>query len=470
MDEHINFFFSQITKTGDFHLYQDSLICFESGLAVMARQGKERFVFSTGHAPLTEELNGIIIDGIKRSPCDHANRLIINKHLNYTRPQAFGCEQPTFGFGDRLGITTPAHIISLKDHSVKPVLAQQSKREMSLTGRTLNDVLDDVVYGVLQTGYKGGFGADADHLKEADDVEEALDLGVSMITIDCSNVLGRKNSKHEMCESLIDEYLSYTTVLESLGIVDFRHFLQEIYSIYRDTLDFIEDIYKKQIKARPLPIDFEISLDETSVITSPIGHFFVANELRKRDVQITSLAPRFVGKFEKGIDYIGDVDNFRDDLQVHCNIAKYFGYKISLHSGSDKFSIFRIFSEETAGRFHVKTSGTSWLEALRAISVKNPPLFKDIFNISVKEFDKAKTSYDVGAKLEKIEPIEQKDPAHYVQYLDDRHARQCLHIGYGYVLANDDVKNRIYHTLLQNESYFCEMASMHLANHLEMLV
>ena len=469
MDERIIFFFSEITKTGDFNIYQDSLICFESGLAVMARHGKERFLFATGSAPLINELNGTTIGGIKKCPCDHANRQIINKHLNYTRPQAFGCEQPTFGFGDRLGVTTPAHITSIKNHSVKPILAQQSKREMSLTGRTLNDVLDDVVYGVLQTGYKGGFGADADHLKEAGDVEEALDLGVSMITLDCSNVLGNKNRKRVLNESLKDEYRSYKPVMESLGIKDRRHSLQEINNIYSDALDFIEYIYKNQIKGRPMPIDFEISLDETSEITSPLGHFFVANELRKRDVRITSIAPRFVGKFEKGVDYIGEVDDFRKDLRVHCNIAKYFGYKISLHSGSDKFSIFTAFSEEAEGRFHVKTSGTSWLEALRVISVKNPPLFNDIFNVSLEVFEKAKTYYDVGANLNEIEPIEKKDPANYVQYLNDRHARQCLHIGYGYVLADAEVNSRIYNTLLQNEEFFIETASKHLANHLEML-
>jgi hypothetical protein len=469
MDERINFFFSEIAKSEDVHIYRDSLICYDSGAVVMARIGMERFLFTTGNAPLIEALNGTYTEGVKKCPCDHANRLVINKHLDYTKPQAYGVEQSTFGFGDRLGVMTPAHIMSLRDYSVKPILAQQSKREMSLTNRTLDDVLDDVVYGVLQTGYKGGFGADADHLKEAEDVEKALDLGFSMITIDCSNVLCSKNSKRTISESLKDEYRSHKTMLESLGVGDSRLSLQEIYSIYSDALDFIEDIYNKQIKERPMQIDFEVSLDETAEVTSPLGHFFVANELRKREVQITSLAPRFVGKFEKGIDYIGDADDFRNDLRVHCNIAKHFGYKISLHSGSDKFSIFPAFSDEKRVCFHVKTSGTSWLEALRVIAVKNPHLFKDVFNISVQAFKNAKAYYDVGAELERIDPIEKKDPASYFKYLDDRHARQCLHIGYGYVLADADIKSRIYRTLIQNESYFYETASKHLVRHLEML-
>ena len=81
-----------------------------------------------------------------------------------------------------------------------------------------------------------------------------------------------------------------------------------------------------------------------------------------------SLAPRFVGTFEKGVDYIGDRTTFAQDIAVHAAIARSHGpYKLSLHSGSDKFSIYDICAEATHGLVHLKTAGTSYLEALRTI-------------------------------------------------------------------------------------------------------
>ena len=84
-------------------------------------------------------------------------------------------------------------------------------------------------------------------------------------------------------------------------------------------------------------------MDETDTPTTHAEHIFVASELRRLGVRWASLAPRFVGRFEKGVDYIGDLAAFDADMRVHAAIARAFGpYKISLHSGSDKFSIYEI--------------------------------------------------------------------------------------------------------------------------------
>ncbi len=91
------------------------------------------------------------------------------------------------------------------------------------------------------------------------------------------------------------------------------------------------------------------------------------------------LAPRFVGDFEKGIDYKGDLKAFESCLAEHVQIAKDYGpYKISVHSGSDKFSIYPIVGRVTGGQFHLKTAGTSYLEALRVVARFEPALMRDI--------------------------------------------------------------------------------------------
>ena len=93
-------------------------------------------------------------------------------------------------------------------------------------------------------------------------------------------------------------------------------------------------------------------------------------------MKLVSLAPRFIGEFEKGVDYKGDLKAFEKSLADHAAIAKKLGpYKLSLHSGSDKLSIYPAFARATAGLWHVKTAGTSYLEAVRAVARHNADLF-----------------------------------------------------------------------------------------------
>jgi hypothetical protein len=81
--------------------------------------------------------------------------------------------------------------------------------------------------------------------------------------------------------------------------------------------------------------------------------------LRQLGVRWVSLAPRYNGRFEKGVDYLGDVPPFEKDLAIHAAIAREFGpYKLSLHSGSDKFSIYPAAMRQTRGLVHLKTAGT----------------------------------------------------------------------------------------------------------------
>lgn len=86
-------------------------------------------------------------------------------------------------------------------------------------------------------------------------------------------------------------------------------------------------------------------------------------------------------RISKGIDFIGDIDLFNKELNIHSQIADYFKYKLSIHSGSDKFSIYNSISQITNQRFHLKTAGTNWLEALRLIAKVKPDLYEEILII-----------------------------------------------------------------------------------------
>src|SRR5699024_4847684 len=138
-----------------------------------------------------------------------------------------------------------------------------------------------------------------------------------------------------------------------------------------------------------------ISIDETETVTSPLAHFFVANELKAKDIEVVSLAPRFYGEFQKAIDYIGEIDRFEKEFEKHEKIANHFGYKLSIHSGSDKFSVYPIIAKYTQGVFHVKTAGTNWLEALRVLAVKTPEFYRRIHQFVLNNYDKAMAYYHI---------------------------------------------------------------------------
>ena len=109
-----------------------------------------------------------------------------------------------------------------------------------------------------------------------------------------------------------------------------------------------------------------------------------------------------MGRFEKGVDYIGDLAAFQADFAVHAAIARHFGpYKLSLHSGSDKFSVYGIAMQETRGLVHLKTAGTCYLEALRTLSALDPALFREIYAFARQRYPTDRASYHVSAELAK---------------------------------------------------------------------
>lgn len=245
--------------------------------------------------------------------------------------------------------------------------------------------------------------------------------------------------------------------------------------IYAQAVDFMEHIYNTFIRNAGRDIDFEISIDETLTPTAPESHFFVANELYARGLTIYSMAPRFIGEFQKGIDYIGNIDQFEQELAVHAAIADKFGYKLSIHSGSDKFSVFPLIGRYTQGRFHVKTAGTNWLEAVRTVAKVNPSLYRRMHQYALEHFQEATAYYHVTTDLSQIKPLEQVSDAELPEYMNENNARQLLHITYGILLQAKDAhgeslfKDEFYRTLSEQEDAFSASLQAHIGKHLELL-
>lgn len=462
-------------------IYENSYEIVGNTWLVMANiDGNDVLIAVGENDTIYKELTGNQYNKIKVCQLSHENRLIINKYLSYTVPVAFGRNVPTFGLGDRLGNANYAHLQALKDSGIKPVLAQQSMRELKLTGRSYDDVLDTASWAVFKSGWQEGFAADGDHLKYEKDIAKALECGYTMITLDCSDMLADAPDNHddlvktystissETRQRIEKEYFNNQNA-KSLGVEFNKINLMKIAVTYLSAVEYTIKIYNNYILKAGRAVDFELSLDETGYVTDPAAHYFVANELEKSNVFITSLAPRFVGEFEKGIDYIGNLDEFADDLHNHARIAKHFGYKLSIHSGSDKFSIYKFIKPETDGRFHVKTSGTSWLEAVRVIAEKEPVLYRDMHNCALVHFQEAKKNYQVSAELNRVKPLKTMKDQDLGEYLSKQDSRQLMHITYGFILEDKDLKTRIYKALNTHRDSYEEAVRYHIGKHICLL-
>jgi hypothetical protein len=180
----------------------------------------------------------------------------------------------------------------------------------------------------------------------------------------------------------------------------------------------------------------EVSVDETDAPTSHAEHVYIATELRRLGVRWVSLAPRYIGRFEKGADYIGDLAAFEADFAIHAAIARALGpYKLSLHSGSDKFSVYEICARQTRGLVHLKTAGTSYLEALRTIAAFDADLFRAIYRFARERYETDRASYHVSARLDRAPAPDDLSNGELVTLLDQFDAREILHVTFGSVLT-----------------------------------
>src|ERR1051325_4669478 len=149
--------------------------------------------------------------------------------------------------------------------------------------------------------------------------------------------------------------------------------------------------------------------------SSIVENLFFALELKRRnDPNVGSLAPRFIGEFEKGIDFKGDLKAFEKSLIQHVEVACAYGpYKISVHSGSDKFTVYPIIGRICGELVHVKTAGTSYLEALRAVCRKDKNLFAEIAAYCVGRFDTDRKSYHISTTNAQIANLAKVSASEY---------------------------------------------------------
>jgi len=417
-------------------------------------------------------------------PLTAVNAAALRERLPWLRPQPLGLKLSA-GCGDRLGSATPGHLRAVrKADNVAPILAQQSMRENARTGRSPQQVMDDAMWGVFQEGWREPWGADADHLMTTADVDLCVAAGYTFFTVDPGDHVDNEahsaplealeSKVHELPwsdladspEQLHGRYLGAEFGVEDQVLTFDQTALARAAAKYGRAIAHTARMYRHLASAMGgRCFELEVSVDETETPTSPLEHYFVANELRRLGVQWVSLAPRYVGRFEKGVDYIGDLEVFDLEMAKHAAIARVLGpYKLSIHSGSDKFSVYPIFARHARKLVHLKTAGTSYLEALRAIASVDPSLFREILGFARERYDDDRATYHVSAQLEKVPRPEDMADEDLAQVLDLFDGREGLHVTFGSVL--DRFGMGLLTALDENEEAYYSALEAHFDRHL----
>jgi len=369
----------------------------------------------------------------------------------------------SFGIGDRFahqGVAQLRAIVEAKalGADVVPVW-NKSNREHLIVHTHPDSVRVEADAAVKALGWKGPHHVDADHigLKTVDNFINASDF----FTLDVADFAGQAAPEAEI-QDFVSRYRRYATTLAIPGIErTLTVSLQEITDIAKKYLLAVREagaIYRhvEAAKGRDRFIT-EVSMDETDKPQTPVELLFILAAIADQKIPAQTIAPKFTGRFNKGVDYVGNVvqfeKEFNEDLAVIAFAIREFGLpadlKLSVHSGSDKFSIYgpiaRAVRKHGAG-VHVKTAGTTWLEEVAGLALAGGDALKMAQEIYEKAYGRMEdlckpyaAVIDIDrAKLPEPKTVrgwsgteyaaalrhDQKCPAY------NRHFRQLVHVGF----------------------------------------
>ena len=418
-------------------------------------------------------------------PLSTANAKALQAAFPALRPQKIGGHRTSIGTGDRTGLATPgqARAFAAQGVGVMPVLAQQSIREMDRLGRSAQSVMDDAIFGLVEAGWDSGFGADCDHIKTTEGIDRGLEAGFVMFTLDPGDMVADVTAGvteadaaalpwDQLEDSLEDLKRRYVGMTLDVGHSRIEVTEQDVITAavkYGRAVVEAMRLYRHATENARHEIEIEFAVDETAWLTTFFEHFYMASELKRLGASWFSFAPRYVDGFEKGLDFLGDAEELRTNLEAHHAISQQFGgYKISLHSGSDKFSIYPLCVEATQGLVHLKTSGTSYLCGVEIVAAHDPELFSTIWDISRASYVEARASYQVSAHEDRTPTsLEGVDLLELIRSND---ARQILHVGYGDSLNGKDaagasIHDRFLAVVAANQAQHTDVLAAHIGKH-----
>ncbi|HPD43444.1 MAG TPA: tagaturonate epimerase family protein [Dysgonamonadaceae bacterium] len=292
----------------------------------------------------------------------------------------------SLGVGDRFSHEGKAQLKAIMKANeagleIVPVW-NKSNREHTYVHSTPVDTRKEADEAVKALGYKGQYLVDADHIN-LNTVAPFVQVS-DFFTLDVAAYIGKESPKTEIeaflssCQKYIGR-LSIPGMAEPLDIT--RELIEEIAGKFLAATQQASEIYNYLRKEKGEGnFITEVSMDEVETPQTPIELLFILKMLADKGVPAQTIAPKFTGRFNKGVDYVGNLDQFakefEEDVLVIDYAVKEFGLpkelKLSVHSGSDKFSIYPIMAKiikKYDKGLHLKTAGTTWLEEVIGLAI-----------------------------------------------------------------------------------------------------
>ena len=371
-------------------------------------------------------------------------------------------EKFSFGLGDRFlhqGRSQLQAILNARSAGVEitPVW-NKSNREHKTVGTLPISLREEADAAVAALNYDGPYRLDADHIN-LETVEAFVDSH-DFFTIDVADAIG-KPADSTAVEAFVQSCNKYVGTLEIPGAGSFDVTPETIGGVADTFLAAIKlagEIYRHIANKRGAEnLIPEISMDETDQPQTPLEMFFILAAIAQEEIPVQTIAPKFTGRFNKGVDYVGDVaqfeKEFNDDLAAIAFAVSEFGLpenlKLSVHSGSDKFSIYPAIKralKRTGAGLHVKTAGTTWLEELIGLAEaggQGLEIAKEVYASALSRSEELCAPYasviDVDTEqLPTAEQVNDWDSEKFATSLrhDQAHPnynpsfRQLLHVGY----------------------------------------
>ena len=322
-------------------------------------------------------------------------------------------ERFSFGVGDRFAHQAKAQLQAFqmlaKDGiDVAPVW-NKSNREHTFIGSEPQNVFDAAQVAVKELGWTKGWHVDADHIR-LDTVDRFMTCS-DFFTIDVADSIGKPASSTDV-DAFVARHSELVGTLTVPGVSKpltiTANDLKSVAAKYLLAVKDAGSIYRHIASAKGEGnFIAEVSMDETDAPQTPPELLIILAALADEKVRLQTIAPKFTGRFNKGVDYVGDLQQFEkefnDDLAVISFAIKQYGLpanlKLSVHSGSDKFSLYpiirRALAKSGAG-LHLKTAGTTWLEELIGLAEAGGDglaLTKEIYAYSLEHVDELCAPY-----------------------------------------------------------------------------
>lgn len=287
----------------------------------------------------------------------------------------------SFGLGDRFGHQGSPQLKAIIDAEARGIeitpVWNKSNREHSIIGTLPSDVRTEADLVTNKAGFKRPYFVDADHIN-LDNVEKFIESS-DFFTIDVASYIGKAAGKDETEEFLsgVEKYTGKITLPGSdLTFKTTKNLIRLIAEKYLFAAIKAWEIYRKieKIKGHDNFIT-EVSMDEVPQPQTPVELFFILKMLSAENIPLQTIAPKFSGRFNKGVEYVGDTGKFESEFEADLLVIDYaiheFGLpgnlKMSIHSGSDKFAIYPVIGsliKKYDKGIHIKTAGTTWLEEI----------------------------------------------------------------------------------------------------------